>query len=261
MNLSQSGAVLVHRLARLTRGKHMIVYLVTNKINGKQYVGQTVDSLGQRWREHLSESKSGTTYRFHRALRKYGEHAFSLQALHQCETKEEMDFVEIFYISLLDTKSPSGYNLTCGGDGTLGYRHTEEAKRKQSLTHRGKKRTVESIEKTAQAHRGTRHSEETKRKMSESQKGKVPSEETRRKMSLAKLGKKQTPEAVAKRAKALLGHKGTVGFHHTEKAKSTISVKLTGRTLTPETRARMSIAAKNRGHNGKRRAVAATPGI
>ena len=215
----------------------MIVYLVTNKINGMQYVGQTVDSLKQRWKEHVSESKSGTTYHFHRALRKYGVDKFSLCILHGCDTKEEMDFVETFYITLLNTKSPMGYNLTYGGDGTLGYKHTEEAKRKQSETHRGKKRTKESIRKTAEAHRGMKHSEETIKKMSEAAKGRKFSEVTLLKMSLAKLGTKQTPETIAKRVKKLMGHK-----------------------VTAETRAKIS-TARRRSENGRQHAIAATTGL
>ena len=216
----------------------MVVYLATNQLNGMQYVGQTVDSLPQRWKEHISEAKSGTTYHFHRAIRKYGADSFSLCILHECETKEEMDFVEIFYIDILVTKSPVGYNLTHGGDGTLGYKHTEEAKRKQSETHRGKKRTKESIRKTADAHRGTKHSEETKKKMSEAAKGRKFSEVTLLKMSLAKLGTKQTPETIAKRVKALMGRK-----------------------VTAETRAKIGTAARRRFEYGRQHAIAATSGV
>lgn len=110
----------------------MLVYLVTNKTNGKQYVGQTVYSVEHRWRQHirwgtLVNPKSRFGY-LHKAIHKYTPEQFDVEVIHTCESKEELDFVEIFYIALLKSKAPNGYNLTIGGEGTTGRQCSEETK-------------------------------------------------------------------------------------------------------------------------------------
>jgi group I intron endonuclease len=108
-------------------GGKMQVYLITNKVNGKQYVGQTTKTLSHRWTEHLDYSNNPNKRLtvFHKALFKYGKDAFSIEPLHGCVSKFEMDFVETFYIHFLGTKLPNGYNMTEGGDGVFGYKATD----------------------------------------------------------------------------------------------------------------------------------------
>jgi group I intron endonuclease len=109
----------------------MKVYLITNEVNGKQYVGQTVKTIEKRWKQHLRDVKRVTLPHLYNAMAKYGIDKFSIQELHSAVTQEELDFVEIFYISLLDTKSPNGYNLTSGGAtgaAHTGHAHSEETK-------------------------------------------------------------------------------------------------------------------------------------
>jgi len=71
----------------------MQVYLITNKVNGKQYVGQTHYSLSRRWKEHIDWSKNNRKSVLHKAVFKYGVENFCIEPLHLCLTKEEMDFV------------------------------------------------------------------------------------------------------------------------------------------------------------------------
>jgi len=114
----------------------MVVYLVTNQTNGKQYVGQTIQPLEDRWSKHKSTSNCvalGT------AIQKYGSENFTIEILHVCKSKEEMDFVEIFYITFLNTKSHNGYNIADGGEGgavgnrsKLGQKDSEETRKKKS---------------------------------------------------------------------------------------------------------------------------------
>ena len=87
-----------------------IVYLITNLLDDKQYVGQTTRTLEERFSEHAeAESLLGN------AIRKYGEENFSHEVLAECETPDELDTQERFYIKKLDCKHPKGYNLTDGG--------------------------------------------------------------------------------------------------------------------------------------------------
>lgn len=114
----------------------MVVYWVRNTINDKIYVGQTSTRLERRWYMHTWDENSNSL--LHTAIKKHGKESFTAEVIHECETKEEMDLVEMFYISFLNTKSPNGYNLTDGGEGTLGIPCSEEKKKKIGLANKGK---------------------------------------------------------------------------------------------------------------------------
>jgi group I intron endonuclease len=98
----------------------MVIYLVKNKINGKQYVGQTTTSLKERWYHHCyrcnhTAPRDGVSL-LHNALRKYGKDAFDISVLQECENIEELNAAEDEWIRNLKTKSPNGYNLRDGGN-------------------------------------------------------------------------------------------------------------------------------------------------
>ena len=64
------------------------IYKHTNKKNGKVYIGKTLDKPEDRWRDHVNEANSGKyNYRFHNAIRKYGEDAFSMEIIEKCSAK------------------------------------------------------------------------------------------------------------------------------------------------------------------------------
>lgn len=89
-----------------------IIYKITNKVNGKSYIGQTRYTLEFRWRQHLH--KKDNVY-FHNAIKKYGAENFSLEVLEECDL-DKLNSREIFYIAKYNTFE-NGYNLTIGGDG------------------------------------------------------------------------------------------------------------------------------------------------
>lgn len=95
------------------------IYLITNKVNGKQYVGQTSKTIEKRWKQHLSHSRYEQNYLYY-AMRKYGTDNFDIKELDKIEcsnSKELNDLlnkIEIRYISKYDTYE-NGYNLTIGG--------------------------------------------------------------------------------------------------------------------------------------------------
>ena len=192
----------------------MLIYRVTNKINGKKYVGQTVFSLEKRRRQHINDALSNKdTYHFHNALRKYGPDNFEWTILHKCSIIEELNMLEMYYIRLYNTFE-KGYNLTLGGDGVVGFEHSEELKKKMSDALKGSKNpnygktfSEETRQKMSDANRGKRLSEGQKKKISETLKGKYVaennpmygkhlSEETKRKISEAFKGK-NNPGATA----------------------------------------------------------------
>ena len=97
----------------------LLVYVATNKVNNKKYVGMTTQGLKARKTRHLFDARRGSQCHFHNAIRKYGEEAFSWEVVYLGETVEELFEKEIELIAELDTYK-NGYNMTLGGEGSNG---------------------------------------------------------------------------------------------------------------------------------------------
>jgi group I intron endonuclease len=94
------------------------VYLVTNLVNGKKYVGCTKVSIKRRWAQHRSAAIKGSTLLIHRAIRKYGESVFKIEQLEVLDGGHaDLMAAEIRHIDFHNCVVPNGYNLTMGGDG------------------------------------------------------------------------------------------------------------------------------------------------
>jgi group I intron endonuclease len=94
----------------------MIIYKVTNKVNGKVYIGQTSKELDERKTAHYKSSRLGSNTNFHRALSKYGVSYFIWEEVARCNSKEELNDLEKKLINEYDSFK-SGYNMTEGGEG------------------------------------------------------------------------------------------------------------------------------------------------
>lgn len=99
------------------------IYKITNKINGKAYIGKSTD-IEYRWKQHLLNiNKQNFQYALTCALRKYGKDNFEWEIVERC-SENELDDKEIFYIKKFDTFVGDGYgwgyNMTRGGDGQNG---------------------------------------------------------------------------------------------------------------------------------------------
>jgi group I intron endonuclease len=101
----------------------MFIYLATCSETGKYYVGQTINTVSFRWKQHVYSSKSYRCNTFlGRAIRKYGEDSFKLETLCECPDSESLNLAEKFFIYFLGSKKKSlGYNLTEGGDSLGSY--------------------------------------------------------------------------------------------------------------------------------------------
>lgn len=86
------------------------IYIATNLINGKQYVGQTIQKLKERIQGHKGIKKYSI---FYKAIKKYGIENFKIISF-SCP-EEELDWRETFLIKELNTLPPNGYNLETGG--------------------------------------------------------------------------------------------------------------------------------------------------
>lgn len=62
------------------------IYVITNQINDKQYIGQTVNTIKRRWQEHIcsSRQKSTRTYPLYNAMNKYGIENFTIKQIEEC---------------------------------------------------------------------------------------------------------------------------------------------------------------------------------
>lgn len=92
------------------------IYLLTNKINGKKYVGQTINKPELRWYFHIYAATRKVDSPLARAIKKYGCHNFTAEVIHTCE-QAELDKAEQRFIYDYDCMTPAGYNLTSGGTG------------------------------------------------------------------------------------------------------------------------------------------------
>lgn len=93
----------------------MFIYQITNKINGKRYVGKTTkSSILDRWESHLKDCKKGHT-KLYNAIKKYGKENFNIDVFEQTGnvSREKLNEREIYWIEVLEPE----YNMTKGGDG------------------------------------------------------------------------------------------------------------------------------------------------
>lgn len=178
------------------------IYKITNKINGKTYIGQ------HQYKD-LNDNYMGSGVLITRAKKKYGIENFTKEILYSSiQYKETADDVERFAIAKERDLGKAEYNIADGGQGgNLG----EEANRKRAESNKGR----------IGPNRGKKMSKEQKKKISESlkgrpspNKGKHPSEEARKKMSEAHKGKSTWNK----------------GKHLSEETKKKISETLKGRS-------------------------------
>lgn len=98
-----------------------IVYIATNKVTGDQYIGLTMVGLTKRRTAHFGLALRNESHtHFHRAIRKYGKEAFEFYVLQEFETYEAAKQGEI---EAIERRRPH-YNMTIGGDGCSGYKHS-----------------------------------------------------------------------------------------------------------------------------------------
>jgi len=156
--------------------------------NGKRYAGQTVRTVEERIKEHWCPPKRERNLPVHNAMRKYGKEGVKTEKvfIFKC-TQEYLDLIEDRAIEHFNTRVPYGYNLKEGGFGGA---HSEETKRKMSISHMGKRTHTQ------------KHSEETKARISAKvsayrlgrpspRKGMQTPEEVKRKISATKRAKQE----------------------------------------------------------------------
>ena len=187
----------------------MEIYIITNNVNGKQYVGKTTNDCHIRFEQHKKSSHDNLLTR---AFKKYGKENFVVEKVCECSSKDELNIKEIEYIEKYDTYN-NGYNMTLGGEGgDCGNQFTKnpetakrpldnltEKQREEWLdTHRrGKNNPVHSRDVSGEnnPNYGNKLSEEAKQRISDAKKkwhknNKHPNTvpEVREKLRKSKLG-------------------------------------------------------------------------
>ena len=144
--------------------------------NNKVYIGITQQEPEKRW-------KNGFGYDSHqelmkKAIKKYGWENIKHEILFKKLTKKEACEKEIELIALYDsTNKQKGYNISKGGEGTIGVKPTMESKEKNRIAHLDKKASLETRRKISESNKGKHN-----KKISEEQKIKI-SEKTKEAMS------------------------------------------------------------------------------
>lgn len=95
------------------------IYKITNLVNGKIYIGYTGQTVDERYREHLIESRRRPRLELHRAIKKYGIESFTVECVYQSLSKEHILDMETHFIKYYSShcEDGHGYNMNYGGQG------------------------------------------------------------------------------------------------------------------------------------------------
>ena len=124
----------------------MYIYKITNKVNGKVYIGQSIRPIEQRFQRHINDAVNNILdTHFARAIRKYGKENFYIELVETCDNQTELNLREQYWIRKYDSIN-NGYNETdttskCGGNTYMSKTESEmkEISEKISKTKLGSK--------------------------------------------------------------------------------------------------------------------------
>jgi len=188
------------------------VYLIEHVATGRRYVGKSVDVQKRLGRHFSSSTFSHSSSLVHKAIAKYGRSAFRVVVLEDCSSEEEATAREILWIRELNTKAPSGFNLTDGGEGSSGHAPTPEARARMAASRVGRKHSEETKRKMSEALRGNQRA--CGRVLSNDERvrlgafaraanqGRVHTPGARARMAASRVGRKYSPETIAKMCRA-----------------------------------------------------------
>lgn len=233
-----------------------VVYCITNKVNGKKYIGQTTLPVLSRWSAHCNEYSGCRSIAG--AIKKHGKESFTVEVLRSAYSKEELNLSEIELIEFHGTRDREyGYNLSAGGLSDkpsveskalmalakIGRKASELTRRKMSDAKKGIAPSRNAVIKSALVNTGRPLTEAHRKKLSDSHKGHKPSPEAIAKIVAKTTGQKRTAESCERISASLTGKKrGPISEEHKRK----IAEASKGRVQTQEARAKISAARKGK---------------
>lgn len=221
------------------------IYKIRNCINGKVYIGQSIDIESRFW-SHKSNVKKNYTHPLYNSMKCYGIENFEFIIIEEIEDVNSLDEREQYWMDYYKCYDRNlGYNLRPKAESTKGYKTSDETKLKISLANKGRVMSNENKLKLSKVNKGKKRSDESKLKMSLSHKGqkawnkgKKYSEETKRKLSEIVKLQWQNPEY---RDKLVLLHKER--WQNPEIKAKYININK-GRKFSDESKLKKSLAMK-----------------
>ena len=242
------------------------IYLTTNLVNNKKYIGQH--------KGKPNDSYLGSGIHIKQAIKKYGKENFKKEVLEYANSQEELNELERKIIALHNAvEDKNYYNVAIGGytpvvvGGMKGKKHTKETKQKLRELNMGENNPMFGKYGELKPNYGSQHSEETKKKISETRIEKGVAKGENNPMYGVRLcgelngnyGKHLTQEQKQKISETRI-EKGVAkgennpmyGKKHSEESRRKMSDSLKGREMSEETRLKISYTLKEQYTNGQR---------
>lgn len=219
------------------------VYRLTNTVTGKQYIGICASKVQRRWRRHCNsawanKARNRNCPALHAAIRKYGESVFEIETLYRAVNWLEACRVERGLIAQYGTMAPNGYNLTSGGEGTLGHKMSVAECERRSAAAKGKVLTPQHRAKIGMANKGKKRAPELAAIMRD-----------RMNQWREAAGKITTPArqvaALRNLDKARISN---IGRHPPEETRAKMGAWQIGKKLSAETKEKIAAKARQRRH-------------
>jgi group I intron endonuclease len=213
------------------------VYQIQSKINGKIYVGSSINMYNRIYYGHLYElrTRKHGNYYLQNHYNKYGEKDLTFSILTICPNEKLIEQEQYW----IDTLKPE-FNKRLKAENCLGFKHTEETCQKHKDWYKNNKHPM----------LGKHHSEETKLKIGMSNKGVKPSEETIEKRRIKRKGyvhSEETKRKIGDANKKYVGAKNSkFGVPMLEETKEKLRQINLGHFVSEETKLKISITLKNR---------------
>lgn len=214
------------------------VYRIYCTENSKIYIGSAAVCFRRRWSQHrheLSHGKHGNSL-LQRAWDKYGEQSFTFSVIEICDPSDCIKREQFHIDSEMAANRDIGFNLSVTAGSQLGFRHSEESKKKMRIARTGRKASAETRKKMSKSGKGKRRSLQFRNKIRSSLIGRKLSAETKAKISAANLGRVPSERDRENQRKAQIGRV------HSEQSKAKMSAIRMAWAQTPEAKAKMKAA-------------------